>query len=119
MKTAGRENQNPWAVPKSRAHGAEGQNRSCSNKWAAKQLQRCPSLGTIPRDPQARCESGSFSFESERIQFIAGGTWCFTSSSQFSTALICRKVAASSLLIIKNRRPSGETSNADSWLSPL
>ena len=38
MKTAGRENPNRWAtVPRSRAHGAEGQNRSCSNKWAAKQ----------------------------------------------------------------------------------
>src|SRR5262249_59005942 len=31
MKTAGRENQT------SRVHSAEGQNRSCSNKWAAKQ----------------------------------------------------------------------------------
>ena len=60
----------------------------------------------------------TFSFESERVQFIAGGTRCFTSSDQFSTALICRKVAASSLLIIKNRRLSGETSNAASWLSP-
>jgi hypothetical protein len=37
MKTAGRENPNPWTiVPRSRAHGAEGQNRSCSIKWAAK-----------------------------------------------------------------------------------
>src|SRR5215468_1714240 len=33
MKTTGRENQKPWA----RAFGAEVQNRSCLNKWAAKQ----------------------------------------------------------------------------------
>jgi hypothetical protein len=37
MKTAGRENPDPWTiVPRSRAHGAEGQNRSCSTRWAAK-----------------------------------------------------------------------------------
>src|SRR5215468_7911557 len=33
MKTTGRENQKPWA----RAFAAEVQNRSCLNKWAAKQ----------------------------------------------------------------------------------
>src|SRR5215472_15090823 len=38
MKTAGRENPNRWAVKLSnRAHGAEGQNRSCSFTWAVKQ----------------------------------------------------------------------------------
>ena len=38
MKTAGRENPNRWAkVSSNRAHGADGQNRSCSIKWAAKQ----------------------------------------------------------------------------------
>src|SRR6267143_3935736 len=38
MKTAGRENPNQGAaVPRNRAHGAEGQNRSCSINWAAKQ----------------------------------------------------------------------------------
>ena len=38
MKTAGRENPNHGvAVPRNRAHGAVGQNRSCSIKWAAKQ----------------------------------------------------------------------------------
>src|ERR1700692_4889918 len=38
MKTADRENQNHGvAVPRNRAHGAVGQNRSCSIKWAAKQ----------------------------------------------------------------------------------
>src|SRR5215470_19225479 len=42
MKTAGRENQNPWAVPRSRAHGAAGQNRSCSNQWAEKQEKLQP-----------------------------------------------------------------------------
>src|SRR5271170_8011235 len=38
MKTAGRENPNRWAlVPRNRAHGAVGQNRSRSIRWAAKQ----------------------------------------------------------------------------------
>src|SRR5258708_34536207 len=38
MKTAGRENPNRWArAPRNRAHGAAGQNRSRSIKWAAKQ----------------------------------------------------------------------------------
>ena len=38
MKTAGRENPNHGvAGPRNRAHGAVGQNRSCSIKWAAKQ----------------------------------------------------------------------------------
>src|SRR5215467_2875882 len=36
MKTAGRENHNPWAMPRSRAHGAADQNGSCSNRWAEK-----------------------------------------------------------------------------------
>jgi hypothetical protein len=36
-KTAGRENQNAWVVPRGRAHGVERQNRSSSNRWAAKQ----------------------------------------------------------------------------------
>ena len=38
MKTAGRENPNRGvALPRNRAHGAAGQNRSRSNKWAEKQ----------------------------------------------------------------------------------
>ena len=38
MKTAGRENPNRRAtLPRNRAHGAVGQNRSRSIKWAAKQ----------------------------------------------------------------------------------
>ena len=38
MKTAGRENPNHGVtVPGNRAHGAVGQNRSCSIKWAEKQ----------------------------------------------------------------------------------
>ena len=38
MKTAGRGNPNRWVtVPNNRAHGAEGQNRSCSITWAEKQ----------------------------------------------------------------------------------
>jgi hypothetical protein len=37
MKTSGKENQNSCATtPSNRAHGAAGQNRSCSMKWAAK-----------------------------------------------------------------------------------
>jgi len=43
MKTAGREKTNRWATLLSnRAHGAEGQNRSCLNKWAAKQEKLQP-----------------------------------------------------------------------------
>src|SRR5215468_6087975 len=38
MKTTGGENQNLWT----RAFGAEGQNGSCSNKWAAKQEKLQP-----------------------------------------------------------------------------
>jgi hypothetical protein len=38
MKTAGRENPNHGvAVPRNRAHGAVGQDKSCSIQWAAKQ----------------------------------------------------------------------------------
>ena len=38
MKTAGRENPNRWAkLSSNRAPGADGQNRSRSIKWAAKQ----------------------------------------------------------------------------------
>jgi hypothetical protein len=37
MKTAEGKNPNRWAtMPGNRAHGAEGQNRSCSIKWAEK-----------------------------------------------------------------------------------
>src|SRR5262245_45971562 len=44
MKTAGRENPNHWvARPSHRAHGADEQNRSCSNKWAAKREKLRPS----------------------------------------------------------------------------
>src|ERR1019366_8873165 len=43
MKTAGRENPNHGvAVPRNRAHGAAGQNRSCAIKWAAKQEKLQP-----------------------------------------------------------------------------
>ena len=47
MKTAGRENPNRRAnVSCTRAHGADGQNKSCSIQWAAKQekvrpMQKC------------------------------------------------------------------------------
>src|ERR1700686_1964734 len=38
MRTSGRENPNHGVtVPRNREHGAAGQNRSCSIKWAAKQ----------------------------------------------------------------------------------
>src|SRR6267378_4265794 len=43
MKTAGRENPNHGvAWPRNRAHGAAGQNRSRSIKWAAKQEKSQP-----------------------------------------------------------------------------
>src|SRR4029077_4925814 len=43
MKTAGRENPNRGvATPSNRAHGAEGQNRPCSTRWAAKQEKLQP-----------------------------------------------------------------------------
>jgi len=44
MKTALRENPNLWAImPKNRAHGVAGQNKSCSSiKWAAKQEKLQP-----------------------------------------------------------------------------
>jgi hypothetical protein len=43
MKTAGRENPNRWAkVSNNRAHGAAGQNRSRSIKWAEKQEKLQP-----------------------------------------------------------------------------
>src|SRR5215472_14002432 len=42
MKTAGRENQYPWAIPRSRAYSAAGQNRSCSHRWAEKQAKLQP-----------------------------------------------------------------------------
>jgi hypothetical protein len=38
MKTADTENPNRWViVPRSRAHGAEGQGKSCLYQWAAQQ----------------------------------------------------------------------------------
>src|SRR5215470_6120181 len=44
MKTADRENLNCRAtMPSNRAHGAAGQNRSCSLKWAVKQEKLRPS----------------------------------------------------------------------------
>jgi hypothetical protein len=76
--------------------------------------------GTTPRRTLVSCEAGYFSVEIERdqlrglLQFFVGETRRFRSSNQFNTTLICRKVAASSLLIIKNRRLSGETSKAGS-----
>ena len=43
MKTAGRENPNRWVtVPSTRVHGAEGQNRSRSIRWAGKQEKLRP-----------------------------------------------------------------------------
>src|ERR1039458_9310705 len=46
MKTPGRENPNHGVkVPRNRAHGAAGQNRSCSIKWAAKQEKFRPQEG--------------------------------------------------------------------------
>jgi hypothetical protein len=66
MKTADRENPNRWvATPSNRAHGAEGQNRPCSTRWAAKQeklqpLELCffltspfrELIGSWPRSPK-------------------------------------------------------------------
>jgi hypothetical protein len=46
MKTASREKPNRrGALPRNRAHGAEGQNTSCSIKWAAKQENFRPMQG--------------------------------------------------------------------------
>src|ERR1700687_1745090 len=48
MKTAGRENPNHGgALPRNRAHGAVGQNRSRSTKWAAKQEKSQPDAGVF------------------------------------------------------------------------
>src|SRR6266513_1525015 len=61
MKTAGTENPNLRAiVPRSRVHGAEGQNRSCSIRWAAKQkklrpVDWCFSLTSSFIEPTTRC----------------------------------------------------------------
>jgi hypothetical protein len=50
MKTAGRGNPNRWPIaPSNRAPGADGQNRSCSIKWAEKEekfrpMEECFSL---------------------------------------------------------------------------
>src|SRR6202790_4698545 len=44
MKTAVRKNSTRWVtMPHNREHGAAGQNRSCSIKWAAKQKDLRPS----------------------------------------------------------------------------
>ena len=63
MKTAGRENPNRWAkVSSNRAHGADGQNRSCSIKWAAKQekfrpMRKCFFLTSPLQKPLHVCAS--------------------------------------------------------------
>jgi hypothetical protein len=47
MKTAGRENPNHGVtLPRNRAHGAAGQNRSRSIKWAEKQ-EKFPAEGDV------------------------------------------------------------------------
>src|ERR1700680_846753 len=97
--------------------------RTRAVSWVTRTL---PDYGRVGRDsgtiPRGALGSAAKSLEIERdlliLQFFAGATRRFSSSNQFSTALICAKVAAASLLIIKNRRLSGETSNAISWLSP-
>jgi hypothetical protein len=59
MKTAGRGNPNRWPIaPSNRAPGADGQNRSCSIKWAEKEekfrpMEECFSL-TSPFIEQIR-----------------------------------------------------------------
>src|SRR5258707_2500670 len=69
MKTAGRENPERWVTtPSNRALGAEGQNRSCSNRWAAKQekiqpLRLCFFLTSPFREQTRHVESES----SERL----------------------------------------------------
>src|SRR6266699_3353595 len=61
------------------------------------------------RDDFVRAETRTIG---ERHNFFPIGTFCFNSSNQFSTTLICVGAAsADSLsLSIKNRWPSGETS---------
>src|SRR5215469_9250207 len=67
MKTANRENPNRWAkVSRNRAHGAAGQNRSCSFKWAPKQENF---------RPQGRCFLLTSSFI-EQIGSILGERRC-------------------------------------------
>jgi hypothetical protein len=44
------------------------------------------------------------------------GTRRFNSPNQFETTESCRRVEASSLFTMTNRWPSGDTSNAGSWL---
>lgn len=63
METASRENPERWvATPSNRAPGAEGQNRSCSNRWAARQekiqpLQLCFFLTSPFRELTRSCQN--------------------------------------------------------------
>jgi hypothetical protein len=60
------------------------------------------------RDDFVRAE---FCASSDRHHFFTVGTFCFNSSNQFSTTLICVAAAACSVaLTIRNRWPSGDTS---------
>src|ERR1700692_3191987 len=55
---------------------------------------------------------GEFCASSESHHFFPGGTFCFNSSNQFSTTLICVGAASADSmgLSIRKRWPSGETS---------
>src|SRR5579863_8489769 len=74
--------------------------------------------GTIHLAHSDRTDSGEdfirpkFSTRDERHYFFTTGTFCFNSSNQFSTTLICVGAtrACSVGLSIRNRLPSGDTS---------
>jgi hypothetical protein len=86
MKTAGRENPNRWvAIPNNRAHGAERQNRSCSNNWAAKQEKV---------QPLELCFFLTFPFI-EQTSFRYGGLTYRVFASQYQAQLECEELASS------------------------
>jgi hypothetical protein len=74
MKTAGRENPNRRAnVSRTRAHGADGQNKSCSIQWAAKQEKVRPTemcfFLTSPFIELTSCQGFCFSSWLELLSF--------------------------------------------------
>jgi ribosomal protein L37E len=82
MKTIARENPNHGvAVPRNRAHGAAGQNRSRSTKWAAKQEQL---------QPQEMCFFLTF-IELIRRDPPAYGTLLFLSQYSHVTGPLCKQ----------------------------
>ena len=85
MKTAGRENPSRCvAITSGRAHGADGQNRSCSIKWAA-QVENF--------QPREKCFFLTFPFiEQTRT------TSSFRVKSQFAPCFGCQRLSSPSQL---------------------